>query len=153
MFGFLKKLKQNKEDKKMAKSIDEMTEEEINQYLTSRKAKEPSKQTEDAKVDESVAMKEKESGTQDSQTAKDRVDESEGMSKAAGSSAPQTQAAPLQEAAPQVEQGADVMTMLKTIQVEMARMAEEIKAIKATPMPADDSVSDKLNVLERRFSN
>lgn len=62
----------------MKKTIDQMTTDEIEKYLAERKSNEPSNQSELDRIDESVAEQEKDTGIEDTQTAKDRVDEAEG---------------------------------------------------------------------------
>lgn len=77
MFDFLKKRK--KEANEQMATTDER---EISEAKEEIAEKGKDSQTERDRVDESVAQKEKDSGNENSQTAKDRVDESEGMKKA-----------------------------------------------------------------------
>lgn len=60
----------------------ETTEEEIEEAEEDIAEKGDDSQTEKDRIDESVAAQEEDSGEEDSQSAKDRVDESEGMEKA-----------------------------------------------------------------------
>ena len=76
MFSFFKKNK--KEDSEpMTKD-----EEQIAKAKEDISEKGPDSQTEKDRIDESVGEQEREDGNKDSQTAKDRVDESEGAKKA-----------------------------------------------------------------------
>ena len=63
------------------KAIDDMTIEEIEKYLESKKATEKSETSLKGRVDESVAMQEKDDNDEDKQDAKARVDESLGEEK------------------------------------------------------------------------
>ena len=70
------------EKKKVMDAVKPTTEEQIEKAETDIAEKGEDSQTEKDRIDESVGEQEKEDGNEDSQTAKDRVDESEGMEKA-----------------------------------------------------------------------
>ena len=70
------------EKKKVMDAVKPTTEEQIEKAETDMAETGEDSQTEKDRIDESVAEQEKEDGDEDSQTAKDRVDESEGMEKA-----------------------------------------------------------------------
>lgn len=76
MFKFFKN-KKNKEDNKMT-----LDEEEIKKAKKDIAEKGSDTQTEKDREDESVGEQEKDSGNENSQNAKDRIDESEGTKKA-----------------------------------------------------------------------
>ena len=77
MFDFLKRKKKEAEE-----TMATTDEKEVKKAEEDIAEKGEDSQTEKDRIDESVAAQEKETGNEDSQTAKDRVDESEGAEKA-----------------------------------------------------------------------
>ena len=69
----------DEEKKKFLAGVKPTTEERIDEAKADIAEKGPDSQTEKDRIDESVGEQEKLDGNEDSQTAKDRVDESEGM--------------------------------------------------------------------------
>lgn len=119
--------------------VEDMTEEEIRKYLDSKTALVPSEQSTKDKVDEPAAMQEKDSDTEDSQTAKARVDESGGAEKA--------------------EEPAEIVPETKAVESESALPAtEEIQPqgepedILQAEGERDEAVSRRIDVLEESIS-
>lgn len=72
----------DEEKKKFLDGVKPTTEEQIDKAKADIAEKGPDSQTEKDRIDESVGEQEHEDGNEDNQTAKDRVDESEGMQEA-----------------------------------------------------------------------
>lgn len=138
------------------KTIDDMTTEEIEKYLESRKSGEKSEQTEKDRVDESVAMQEKDSGETDSQTAKDRVDEAIGEDKALSERREDKEEAQAEERGghPDAEEDRRQFDeLISPLKKELEELRAEVAAMKREPRPADNDAVEKLRRLENRFSN
>lgn len=132
------------------KTIDDMTTEEIEAYLEKRKASAPSEQSEQDRTDESVAMQEKDSGIEDTQSALDRVDEAEGEDKALE----EEQSEPSEESHPDAaEDKRQIDELLAPIRQELAALREEVAALKREPREADKDTVTKLTELENKYTN
>lgn len=148
------------------KSIDDMTTEEIEKYLESRKASEQSDQTLKDRVDESVAMDEKDTGTDDGQTAADRVDEALGED--AETDKPEDEGKPDEAepaadgttesepvAAQAAEQGDSATPddgWRSSIEQKLDAIKAELDGIRRAPQAVDDKTADKLTALENKFN-
>lgn len=147
------------------KSIDDMTTEEIEKYLESRKASEQSDQTLKDRVDESVAMDEKDTGTDDEQTAADRVDEALGED--AETDKPEDEGKP-DEAEPAADGTTESEPVAEPsepgdstppdddwrsrIEQKLDTLKAELDGIRRTPQAADTKTADKLTELENKFN-
>lgn len=147
------------------KSIDDMTTEEIEKYLESRKASEQSDQTLKDRVDESVAMDEKDTGTDDEQTAADRVDEALGED--AETDKPEDEDKP-DEAEPPADGTTESEPVAEPsepgdstppdddwrsrIEQKLDTLKAELDGIRRTPQAADTKTADKLTALENKFN-
>lgn len=114
------------------------------------------------RVDESVGEQEKESGTEDTQTAKDRVDEAEGAELAdeekdgelkEGEGFPEevheeAQDDTHEKAAEENEYQSDA---IKAINARLDRIEQMISSFAKQPKEADETTSDKLNKLASKF--
>lgn len=111
------------------KAIDDMTIEEIEKYLETKK----SKDEQDAKdrVDESVAEQEEEKGDKDEQDAKDRVDESLGEEKEDGET--------------EEEHGEEYWQKHDERMRKIAEEVFEAKSKKKEPKKAEESKTSKLD--------
>lgn len=158
--------------KNKGKSIDDMTTEEIEKYLESRKASEQSDQTLKDRVDESVAMDEKDTGTEDGQTASDRVDEALGKDVAADKTEDESEpdeaddaddAEPATDgteesepAAAQAAEQGDSATpddgWRSSIEQKLDAIKAELDGIRRAPQAVDDKTADKLTALENKFN-
>lgn len=147
------------------KSIDDMTTEEIEKYLESRKASEQSDQTLKDRVDESVAMDEKDTGTDDEQTAADRVDEALGED--AETDKPEDEGKP-DEAEPAADGTTESEPVAEPsepgdstppdddwrsrIEQKLDTLKAELDGIRRAPQAVDDKTADKLTALENKFN-
>lgn len=147
------------------KSIDDMTTEEIEKYLESRKASEQSDQTLKDRVDESVAMDEKDTGTEDEQTAADRVDEALGedaeTDKTEDEGKPDetepatdgtTESEPVAEPSEPGDSPLPDDDWRSRIEQKLDTLKAELDGIRRTPQAADTKTADKLTELENKFN-
>ena len=147
------------------KSIDDMTTEEIEKYLESRKASEQSDQTLKDRVDESVAMDEKDTGTDDGQTAADRVDEALGedaeTDKPEDEDKPDetkpaadgtTESEPVAEPSEPGDSTPPDDDWRSRIEQKLDTLKAELDGIRRAPQAVDDKTADKLTALENNFN-
>lgn len=135
------------------------------------------------RVDESVAAQEREHGEEDSQTAKDRIDEAEGTEKAdeerkegaeEESSEAKEHAEKAEDKAEEVERKPegepeepgeaegepeperkpmDIQVLEEAISKAIAPLVERLDKLERSPRPAEAGISDKLTALANRFEN
>lgn len=114
------------------------------------------------RVDESVGEQEKESGTEDTQTAKDRVDEAEGAKLAdeekdgelkEGEGFPEEVHEEAQDEAHEktAEVNSDQDDAIKAINERLDRIEQMVSSFAKSPKEADDSTAEKLNKLASKF--
>lgn len=114
------------------------------------------------RVDESVAAQEEESGTEDTQTAKDRIDEAEGAEFAdkekdgeleEGEGFPEEVHEEAQDVAHEkaAEVNSEQDDAIKAINARLDRIEQMVSAFAKQPKEADETTSDKLNKLASKF--
>lgn len=147
--------KKKEEEKQMStleevkKAFEDLSEEDKKTFVQSLKDR----------VDESVAAQEEEHGDEDSQTAKDRVDEAEGE---AEEEAEERGKEPAEEETEEEAEGeteeepAEEEDPLKEIAARLKVLEEKIDAMgkqEEKPERAPDEVQGKLEALSRRYGN
>lgn len=148
MFDFLKKKNLKKEELAMTKN-----EEQIEKAKKDVAEKGPDSQTEKDRVDESVGEQEKQNGNENTQNAKDRVDESEGTKKADEKPAEEKKEETKDDGLSE-----KIMTAINsavTAAVEKAVGAAVDKAFSAMdrhPQKASDSETEELRKIENIYN-
>lgn len=130
------------------------------------------------RVDKSVAAQEREHGEEDSQTAKDYIDEAEGAERAdeerkaegenpeehaetedkseeaeaEGEPEAEPEGEPEGEPEPEKEP-MDIQVLEEAISKAIAPLVERLDKLERSPRPAEAGISDKLTALANRFEN
>ena len=113
------------------------------------------------RVDESVGEQEREDGNEDSQTAKDRIDEAEGAAlvdaerEETHDDEPSVseQVVPQEEHADAKQDGEQIEAALAPLREELAKLSARIDLIERTPQAVDDGLSKKLDSLTNLYNN
>ena len=149
------------------KTIDDMTTEEIEKYLESRKASEEKEQSLKDRVDESVAEQEKADGDEKEQDAKDRVDEALGEdeeleeegeeeteSAEEDEEGDETEDDSEEEVEGETEDKSETLDLLKKyIDEKFEDLQAQISALAKQPKEVEKTTADRLSELERKYNN
>lgn len=128
----------DEEKKKFLEGVKPTTEEQIDEAKKDIAEKGPDSQTEKDRIDESVGEQEREDENEDSQTAKDRVDESEGMQKAEEKKDNEEAAAePEKGEEPAEEKTADNADVTEALAARISALEEKLAAF-------EESLADKV---------
>lgn len=134
-FPFFKKKNKEEVEEKMTQD-----EKEIEKAKKDIKEKGPDSQTEKDRIDESVGEQEKRSGNENSQDAKDRVDESEGTKKADEERAEEKK----EEAKKDEEKAPTWATSLISSMEKIVGMLEKINSPAASAQTADGAAAERM---------
>lgn len=102
------------------------------------------------RVHESIAAQEHDDGNEDSQSAEAREHEALGAEHADGEG--EVEELHEKDDTPE-EKNEDREDAMKSMRDEIAKLSARIELLERTPQPADQSTADKLNELERRYTN